>query len=334
MQLWSYLSGSAPGLILSAGYVVVFVYAGNRVIAGTLTLGTFIAFMAYYMRLFQPVQALMGLYASLATVQVSLTRVHQLLDTPPEVVESPDPIALPHVSGAVAFDRVSIDLGRGQILKSISFKAAPGERVALVGPSGSGKSIIADLLVRLLDPDEGTITLDGVDVRRLQLDGLRHHVVLVDQVPALFHATIADNIRYARPDASDEDVRRAASAAGLDELIDRLPDRFETVVGERGAALSVGERQRVAVARAFLLDPSVLVLDEPTAALDPVSERQLLTGYERAMTGRTTILITHRLALVETADRVVVLGDCGIVEEGQPAELQAKGGAFASLFLV
>ncbi len=332
MQLWSYLSGSAPGLVLSAGYVLVFVYGGHRVIAGTLTLGTFVAFMAYYMRLFQPVQGLMGLYSSLATVQVSLARVHELLDTPPDVVEAPNPDRLSRVRGAVEFDRVSVDLGRGQILKAVSFTVDRGETVAVVGPSGSGKSTIADLVVRLLDPDEGAVRLDGADLRRLSLDDLRRHVVLVEQEPALLHATIEENIRYARPDASEQDVRRSASAAGVDELIARLPEGFRTVVGERGAALSAGERQRVALARALLSNPDVLVLDEPTAALDPVSERQVLAGYEAAMRGRTTILITHHLSLASAADRVVVLGDRGILEEGEPAELQAKGGAFAALF--
>lgn len=332
MQLWTYLSGSAPGLVLSAGHVAVFVYGGHRVVTGTLTLGTFIAFMAYYMRLFQPVQALMGLYTNIATVQVSLARVHQLLDTPPDVVEAPIPDRLTRVRGIVEFDRVSVDLGRGQILTAVSFAVPAGETVAVVGPSGSGKSTIADLMVRLLDPDEGAVRLDGIDLRQVSLEDLRRHVVLVDQEPVLFHASIAENIRYARPDASDEHVREAASAAGVDEVIARLPDGFHTIVGERGAALSAGERQRVAIARALLVDPSVLVLDEPTAALDPVSERQVLAGYEHAMHGRTTMLITHHLSLASAADRVVVLGDRGIIEQGRPAELQVSGGAFAALF--
>jgi ATP-binding cassette subfamily B protein len=332
MQLWSYLSGSAPGLVLSAGYVVVFVYGGGRVIADTLTLGTFIAFMAYYMRLFQPVQALMGLYSSLATVQVSLSRVHELLDARPDVVEAEDPLRLAGVRGAIEFDGVSLDLGRGQILQGVTFTAAPGQTLALVGSSGSGKSTIADLLVRLLDPDEGVVRLDGVDLKHIAIDDLRRHVVLVDQEPALLHASIEDNIRYARPEASSEEVERAAAAAGVDELLARLPDGMRTIVGERGAALSAGERQRIAIARALLRDPGVLVLDEPTAALDPVSERQVLAGYQRAMRGRTTILITHHLSLASEADRIVVLGDRGILEQGKPAELRASGGRFAALF--
>jgi len=332
MQIWSYVSGSAPGLVLSAGYVAVFVYGGQRVIAGTLTLGTFIAFMAYYMRLFQPVQALMGLYANLATVEVSLARVHQLLDTKPDVVEAADPIALPVVHGRVAFDRVGVDLGRGQILAAVSFTIAPGQTVALVGPSGVGKSTMADLMVRLLDPDEGSVSLDGVDLKHVALHDLRRHVVLVDQEPVLFHASVAENIRYAHPEASDEHVRRAASAAGVDEVVARFPDGFQTIVGERGAALSAGERQRIALARALLVNPAVLVLDEPTAALDPASERHILSGYQHAMRGRTTMLITHRLALASAADRVLVLGERGIVEQGQATELQARGGAFATLF--
>jgi len=332
MQLWSYLTGSAPGLVLSAGYVVVFVYGGRRVIADTLTLGTFIAFMAYYMRLFQPVQALMGLYSNLTTVEVSLSRVYELLDARPDVVEAADPVRLASVQGAIEFSGVSVDLGRGQILQSVSFSVGPGETLALVGPSGSGKSTIADLLVRLIDPDAGLVRLDGVDLKRVSLEDLRRHVVLVDQEPALLHASIEENIRYVRPDAPETEVQQAVFAAGVDEILARLPDGIRTVVGERGLALSAGERQRVAIARALLADPQVLVLDEPTAALDPVSERQVLAGYQRAMRGRTTILITHHLSLASEADRVVVLGDRGILEQGQPAELRARGGRFAALF--
>jgi ATP-binding cassette subfamily B protein len=176
------------------------------------------------------------------------------------------------------------------------------------------------------------VRLDGVDLKRLALADVRRHVVLVDQVPVLFHATIVQNIRYARPDASGDQVKAAASAAGLDEVIARFPDGFDTVVGERGAALSAGERQRIALARALLIDPAVLVLDEPTAALDPESERQVLAGYDGAMRGRTTLLITHHAALAAAADRVLVLGNAGIVEQGAAGELLARDGAFATLF--
>ena len=321
MQLWSYLSGSVPGLLLSLGYGAVFVYGGHRVISGSLTLGTFVAFMAYQMRLLQPVQALMGLYSSLATVQVSLARVHELLDTAPDVVERPSPVRLARVDGAIAFHDVTIDLGRGQVLRSVSFAIAPGEHLALVGPSGSGKSTIADLLLRLLDPDSGTIALDGHDLRDVALEDLRRHVALVDQEPLVFHATVADNIRYARPDATMDDVRDAACAAGLEELLSRLPDGFATIVGERGAALSAGERQRIAIARALLVNPSVLVLDEPTAALDPTSERKVSDALETIMRGRTTLVITHRMALAAAADRILVLSDGAVVEDRSPERL-------------
>jgi ATP-binding cassette subfamily B protein len=314
MQLWSYLSGSGPGAVLALGNAAVFVYGGHRVVNGSLTLGTFVAFVAYQMRVLQPVQALMGLYANLATVRVSLARVHALLDTAPDVVERPSPTELRRVEGAIAFDRVTVDLGRGQILRSVSFSVAPGEQLALVGPSGSGKSTIADLLLRLLDPDEGTVTLDGHDLRDIALEDLRRHVVLVDQSPFVFHTSVAENIRYARPDATDEEVRDAARAAGLDGFVARLPDGYATVVGERGAAVSAGERQRIAIARALLVNPTVLVLDEPTAALDPATEQQVADGYDRIMRGRTTILITHRITLAARADRVLTLHADGTLE--------------------
>ena len=311
MQLWSYLAGSVPGLILSFAYAVVFVYGGRRVVENTLTLGTFVAFMAYQMRLLQPVQALMGLYSSLATVQVSLARVHELLDTPPEVVEAPSPERLPFVAGAIEFDDVSLDLGRGPVLRHVSFSVAPGETFAIVGPSGSGKSTIADLLLRLTDPDQGTVRVDGRDVRGVALGDLRRRIALVEQEPTVFHATIAENIRYARPDASDAEVTAAAGAAGLDRFVATLPDGYATIVGERGAALSSGERQRVAVARALVANADVLVLDEPTSALDPATEREVLDGYMRAMRGRTIVVITHRAAVADAADSVFALREAG-----------------------
>jgi ATP-binding cassette, subfamily B, bacterial len=314
MQAWSYLTGSVPGLILSLGYGAVFVYGGHRVIAGTLSVGAFVAFLAYQMRLLQPVQALMGLYASLATVQVSLARVHELLDAEPDVVEQAAPIRLERIGGAIEFDRVSIDLGRGQILAALSFSAAPGEMIAIVGPSGSGKSTIADLLLRLIDPDEGTIRVDGHDLRTLSLEDLRRRIVLVDQEPFVFHTSIADNIRYACPDATGEDIRDAARAAGIDEFIERQPHGYATIVGERGAALSAGERQRLAIARALVARPDVLVLDEPTAALDPATERHVIAEYRRLMQGRTVIVITHRAAVAESADRVLSVSDGVAVE--------------------
>jgi ATP-binding cassette subfamily B protein len=178
---------------------------------------------------------------------------------------------------------------------------------AIVGPSGSGKSTIADLMLRLLDPDSGVVRVDGHDLRTVRLDDLRQRVALVDQEPTMLHATIGENIRYARPDATDADVIEAASRAAIHRFVDSLPQKYETVVGERGMALSAGERQRIALARAFLIDPSILILDEPTAALDPATEHQVASGYETVMGGRTVIVITHRAELARRAHRVFSL---------------------------
>ena len=333
MQWLTYLSGGLPGLILSGSTVLVFLYGGNRVIRGDLTMGTFVAFLAYQMRLLGPIQGLMGLYANLATARVSLARVHQILDTRPEVIERPDAVCSKQIRGDVGFERVSLSFDRtGPVLKHVSFAAKAGEKLAVAGPSGSGKSTIADLLLRFLDPDEGAVLLDGHNLRTLRLEDLRKHVALVDQEPFIFHASIAENLRYACPEASEEALAVAARAAGIDQFIQGLPQQYETQVGERGMALSAGERQRIAIARAFLANPAVLILDEATASLDPVSESQVIAGYENIMKGRTTIVISHRLELASKADRIVVLADAGIVEEGTPHELLRRDGAFARLF--
>jgi ATP-binding cassette, subfamily B, bacterial len=333
MQRATYFSGGVPGLVLSIGTGLVFLYGGWRVIGGTLTLGTLAAFMAYQMRLMGPVQALMGLYASIVTARVSWQRVASILEVAPEVVESDDPVPLAKALGDIEFDGVAVTLDRQtRVLDGVSFRARPGEIVAIVGASGSGKSTIAFLLARLIDPDEGHVRLDGHDLRTLRLEDLRRSIALVEQEPFLFHASIAENLRYANPAASDAEMRRAARDAGIAAFIEGLPQGYATVVGERGHQLSVGERQRLAIARAFLMDPAVLVLDEPTSALDPVSERLVVEGYRSVMQGRTTILISHRLDLARGADRVIVMDEARVVEEGTPSELAARSGAFAELF--
>jgi ATP-binding cassette subfamily B protein len=321
MRKLTYLSGGVPGLLLSAGTAAVFLYGGWRVIAGTLTLGTFVAFTAYQMRLLSPVQAMLGLYAGLATARVSLRRVHELLDSPVEVEEAKGPESLSTVQGDIAFEDVSLAFDRGRpVLDRVSFRVRPGEVVALVGPSGSGKSTVGDLLVRLLDPDHGQITLDGRDLRGIRLEDLRRLVARVDQEPFILNASIEENIRFARPAAGGADIARAVQAAGLEELVRLLPEGLATEVGERGRALSAGERQRIAIARAFLVNPAVLVLDEATANLDPASEAQVVAGYEAIMRGRTTLLITHREDLARKADRVVAL-------DGGRASAQVEAGA-------
>jgi ATP-binding cassette subfamily B protein len=333
MRRLTYLAGGLPGLLLAVGSGLVFWVGGTRVIDGTITMGTLVAFVAYQVRLLGPIQALMGLVAGLTAAGVSLRRVQEIMDTPVDVEEAADAVALTAPRGQIRFERVSFGYGRGApVLSEVTLEVAPGERLALVGRSGEGKSTIAELLLRLIDPDGGRVLLDGLDLRRVRLADLRRHVVVVDQEPFLFNTTVAENVRFARPDASDAELSDAIRAAGLSELIARLPQGAETPVGERGRALSAGERQRVAIARAFLADPAVLVLDEATGALDPASEANVIAGYEAVMRGRTTILITHRAELARRANRILVLQGGRIVEEASPGAFGVDGRAFQELF--
>jgi ATP-binding cassette subfamily B protein len=307
LQMTSFLSGALPGTILTAATAGVFLLGGWMIIHGTMTIGTLVAFMAYHMRLLNPVQTMMGLAANLASARVSLGRIFEILDTAPEVAERPDAIALDAVRGDIVFDNVTLRHDRADVLSDVSFIIPATTFCAVLGPSGVGKSTVADLLVRLLDPDAGTVSLDGHNLRDLRIKNLRDHIVLVDQAPYLFNATIAENIAYAHPTASRVEIETAGAAAGLDELIRRLPDGYETKTGERGLALSAGERQRIAIARALLRRPSVLVLDEPTSALDADTEKIVARNLRDHLRDCTVIVITHRPALAQIADQIINL---------------------------
>jgi ATP-binding cassette subfamily B protein len=308
MQRTSYLAGGVPGLLLAGGSAAVFLYGGWSVIDNRITIGTLAAFLAYHLRLLNPVQAMMGLYANFATARVSLDRVRELFDEPVEVLEPERPVVIEEARGEIAFDNVSFYFDRGTpVLEDVSFTIAPGEVVAIIGPSGSGKSTIADLMLRMMDPSCGVIRLDGHDLKTLPLAGLRRFIAAVDQEPFLFHASIEENLRYAKPEATDKELGEAAAAAGISDWVASLPQAYQTVVGERGMAVSAGEKQRLALARAFLANPAVLVLDEPTSALDPENESRIMAACRQRLRGRTVIVITHRGELARNADRALVV---------------------------
>jgi ATP-binding cassette subfamily B protein len=334
MRLYTYLAGGLPGILLSLGTALVFLYGGYRVIEGATTLGTFVAFMAYQTRMLAPIQGLMGIYANLATARASLGRVHELLDTPPDVTEAGEASRIAEVRGSLRLEGVHFGFGRGsEVLDGVDLEVPAGQTLAIVGASGSGKSTIGDLLARFVDPDEGRVLLDGTDLRGLALEDVRHAVHVVEQDPFVFHATVCENVRFARPEADEPAVWEALRVAGLDALVASWPAGLDTVVGERGRELSAGERQRLALARAYLADPAVLVMDEATGALDPATEAAILDRYSSQRAGRTTIAITHRLDLARRCERVVVLSKGRIVEDGPPSALESRGKSFRDLFL-
>ncbi len=333
MQLTSYLAGAMPGTILTLSTAAVFLYGGSLVIEGVMSVGSLVAFLAYHLRLLGPVQSLMGLYTNLATARVSLGRVFELLDEPVEVEDRMDAKPMKSARGEITFEHVTLRHDReNTVLDDVSFRIPAGSVCAIVGPSGVGKSTIADLILRLYDPQSGKVKLDGRDLRDVWVNDLRRVVALVDQSPFLFNASVAENIAYARPDATREEVVEAARAAAIHEFIESLPDGYDTRVGERGLALSAGERQRIAIARAVLRLPAVIVLDEPTAALDPITEQAVASTLSSLLRGRTAIIITHRMSLVEIADQVIALDGGKVAQIGSPKDLIAREGALAAMF--
>lgn len=307
MQLTSFLSGAVPGTLLTLCTAALFLYGGKLVIDGRLTTGSLVALMAYHARLLAPLQNLMTLYTNLVSGGVSLGRVWELFDTRPEVLESSLLLPMGVARGDIKCRGVTFRYDNQAVLDGLSFHVPAGTICAIVGPSGVGKSTLADLLVRFYDPQEGAIRLDGRDLRELRLADLRRQVMLLEQSPFLFHASVRENIAYARPEATEEEIVAAARAAAIHERIEALPEGYSTVLAERGQTLSAGERQRLALARAILADPKVLVLDEPTSALDEENERAITGTLTTALAGRTAIVITHRPSLARIAHQVVTL---------------------------
>ena len=315
-QVTSFLAGTVPSLILTVSSSVMFLYGGWLVFQGRLTLGSLLAFIAYQAKLMAPVQNLLTLHTNLLTGGVALQRVFELLDVPADVAEPTISVPFPESFGAVRFNAVSFSYkGTDVALSDISFALPKGSLSVVVGKSGSGKSTMADLLLRLHDPQSGTITIDGVDLRSLRLRDLRERIAIVEQTPFLFHASLRENIAYGRPEASFERIRECARAAQIDDFIMSLPEAYETLVGERGATLSAGERQRIAIARALLRDPELLILDEPTASLDIAYQleiRSILVELNKSR-GLTVVISTHDLNMAAGLCHDLILLDRGCV---------------------
>ena len=319
-QVLGALSGSVPALYTVVNTIVVFGYGGYQVIHGSLTIGSLVAFTAYQARLLGPLQALMEGFLAMQKSRVALGRVKEIFDVAPAFREDGDMVpAAGAFKGEIAFDRVSFAYEPDEPLFSgLSFRMPAGGVTALIGPSGVGKTTICHLIMRLFDPDGGRILLDGTDLRRFRTAWLRSRVAIVSQDTFLFHSTIAENIRFARPEAAADEIVEASRAACIHEFVEGLPAGYDTVVGDRGVRLSGGQKQRLSIARAVLTRPGILILDEATAFLDPSAEGRLKETIRSLMQGKTTLVVSHRPSAVEGADRLIVLGAGGLLYEGDP----------------
>jgi len=304
-----------------------------HVIEGKISVGELIVLLTYIVSVYQPLEQISGTVAMIHEQLVQFNASLALLDKEPEVMERPDAIALGRARGRMAVEHVSFAYqGRQETLKDVNFEVAAGERVAIVGHTGAGKSTLMSLLIRFYDPAEGRITIDGVDIRDITLDSLREQISVVLQEPLLFSGTIAENIRYGSLGASQEAIERAARGANAHDFIADLPNGYGTVVGERGAQLSGGERQRICVARAFLKDAPILILDEPTSSIDSRTEGVILDALDDLMVGRTSFMIAHRLSTIHHADQILVLAKGELVEAGSHDQLLAQNGTYRRLY--
>lgn len=308
-------------------------YGGREVISGNLTSGSLIAFLVYSVNISNPVKRLGNVYGSIQKAVAAAERVFDVLDTLPEIQDMPGATELPSVQGRVTFENVTFEYRAGEpALRNMSIDIPSGQVLAIVGPSGAGKSTIANLLPRFYDPQEGSILIDGVDIKKVTVRSLREQIAMVPQDTILFSASIFENILYGRLDATREEVMEASRAANAHEFIMQLPDGYGTQIGERGCQLSGGQRQRISIARAILKDPRILILDEATSALDAESERLVQDALDKLMVGRTTLVIAHRLSTIQRADSILVLDKGRMIECGRHADLLDAGGLYSKLY--
>jgi ABC-type multidrug transport system fused ATPase/permease subunit len=316
--------------------VAIVLWRGSALIlAGTMTVGALTVFLSYLAKFFKPVQDLATMTNAIAQTAVSVDRIQAILDADTIIPEKPGAQVPATISGEIVFDHVAFAYDPdAPVLKEVSFHVKPGQMIGVVGPTGGGKSTIVSLIPRFYDPTAGKITIDGIDIRDYKLQGLRNNIGYVLQETVLFQGTIRDNIAYGRAGATEEEIMDAAKLADVDEFVSRMPQGYDTVVGERGETLSGGQRQRIGIARAIIRNNPILILDEPTAALDTESESTVMKALERLMKGRTVITIAHRLSTIRNSSKIIVLKEGVVAEQGTHDELVKLGGVYAELYRV
>ena len=329
MDLMESFSEAVVGIITFIPLIIILWYGSIQVIAGVLTIGSLIAIYTYIGKLFEPIASLGSINVALQTTLVSVNRVFQFMDTKTKIKEKPNAVELKTPAGHIEFKKVSFTYAHGEpVLENVSFEIKPGQMVGLVGPSGSGKTTIGNLLFRFFDPASGAVTIDGIDLRDLKIKSIRDAIGIVSQESVLFNTTMKENIKFGNPNASNADVVRAAKLAHLHDFITRQKKGYESKVGARGVKLSGGEKQRISIARVFLKNPKILILDEATSSLDSESEYLIQQALQRVTEGRTTLVIAHRLSTIRNANAILVLKDQKIREQGSFAQLMKKKGLF------
>ena len=317
----------------SVGQALVLWFGGNDVIQGVVTVGTLFIFMSYITRFFQPIQDLSNFWNSVQSALAASERVFGIIDTPIEITDASDAYELGPIEGRIVYDHMTFGYDRkNPVLKDIDLVIEPNTTIAFVGPTGVGKTTMINLLYRFYDPTEGSIAVDGHDLRKVKIESLRKQMGIVLQDPFLFSGTIMDNIRYSRPTATDEEVISVVKAIGAHDFIVRLPEGYKTEVKERGSRLSVGQRQLVSLARALLANPRILIMDEATSSIDAYTELIIQRAIDKILEGRTAIIIAHRLSTVRNADQIIVLDEGRIAERGTHAQLLRKGGLYRRLY--
>lgn len=329
MDLMEGFSEAVVGIITFIPLIVILWYGSIQVIAGALTIGSLIALYTYIGKLFEPIASLGSINVALQTTLVSVNRVFQFMDTKTKIKEKPNAVELKTPQGNITFKNVFFTYAHGEpVLENVNFEIKPGQMVGLVGPSGSGKTTIGNLLFRFFDPTKGSVTIDGIDLRDLKIKSIRDAIGIVSQESVLFNTTLKENIKFGKPNASDAEVIRAAKLAHLHDFIIRQSKGYESKVGQRGVKLSGGEKQRISIARVFLKNPKILILDEATSSLDSESEYLIQQALQRVTEGRTTLVIAHRLSTIRNANAILVLKDQKIREQGSFAQLMKKKGLF------